>query len=116
MWARLNAVGLSSTRLLLIAAAFVSVYFGFSVVGNRFHQYQLDREKSQLEARISAEQTRYSRLDALRQWMESDQFVEASARKEGMIRPGDHAIVVAAPTATATVGPVGEWWEKYIKP
>lgn len=116
MRARLNAVGLTSTRLLLIAAGFISVYFGFSVVGNRFHQYQLDREKGQLETRIAAEQTRYARLDALRQWMESDQFIEASARKEGMIRPGDHAIVVAAPTATATPAAVSEWWEKYIRP
>jgi cell division protein FtsB len=114
--ARLEALGLTPTRLLLIAAGFVSVYFGFSVVGNYVHQYQLNRDKAQLEAQIQTEQTRYAKLDALRQWMQSDAFIEAMARHEGLIKPGDHPIVVSAPVPSPTPGADGDWWEKYFGP
>jgi hypothetical protein len=113
---RLRAVGLTPSRLLVIAAGFISVYFGFSIVGNRFHQYQLDRERVQLEARIAVERDRQARLGALSDWMQTDDFVEAMARREGMIRPGDHPIVVAAPSATPAAGAAHEWWEKYLEP
>ncbi len=101
---------------MLIAAGFVSVYFGFSIVGNYVHQYQLDHDKAQLEAQIQTEQTRYAKLDALRQWMQSDDFIAAMARHDGLIKLGDHPIVVSAPAPSPAAGAAGDWWEKYFGP
>ncbi|HZQ38392.1 MAG TPA: septum formation initiator family protein [Dehalococcoidia bacterium] len=116
MQGRFEALGLTPARLMLIAAGFVSVYFGFSIVGNYVHQYQLDRDRAQLRAQIQVEQTRYARLDALRQWMQSDAFIEAMARHDGLVKPGDHPIVVSAPAPSATPGAADDWWERYFGP
>jgi cell division protein FtsL len=114
--ARLQQLGLTPTRLILIAAGFISVYFGFIIVGNRVHQYQLDQENTQLERRIVAAQNQQGKLQALKDWMQSDTFVEAMARKQGLVRPGDHPIIVAAPAPTSTPESGGEWWERYFEP
>jgi len=113
---RCEALGFTPVRLLLIAAGLVAVYCGFSIVGNYVHQYQLDRDRAQLQAQIQTEQSRYARLDALRQWMQSDAFIEAMARHDGLIKPGDHPIIVSAPSPSPAAGVAGDWWEKYFGP
>lgn len=116
MLARLNQLGLSTTRLMLIAAGFISVYFGFTIVGNRVHQYQLDHENAQLERQIVAGQNQYGRLQALHDWMQTDSFIETAARQQGMMKPGEHAIMVAAPAPAPTADDAREWWEHYFEP
>jgi cell division protein FtsB len=113
---RLRQLGVTPARLVLIAAAFISVYFGFTIVGNRVHQYQLDRENAQLEQRISDGKVQLSQLQALQEWMQSDAYIEAMARKQGMVRPGDHPIIVAAPMATPATAGSRSWWERYFEP
>ncbi len=115
MYAKLNELGLTTSRLILIAAGFIAVYFGFTIVGNRFHQYQLDRENTQLEQRIATGQSQVSQLQALRDWMQSDAYVEQMAREQGMVRPGDHAVIVTAPAAAAQ-DDSREWWQRYFEP
>ena len=102
---------------MLIAAGFIVVYFSFTIVGNRLHQYQLDRENTQLEQRIAAAQSQYGRLQALHDWMQSDSFIETMARRQGLVRPGDHTILVSG-GAPATPAPDDgrEWWERYFEP
>jgi len=114
--AHLNQLGLSTTRLILIAAGFISIYFGFTIVGNRVHQYSLDRENQQLVRDIATGREQYSKLQALRDWMETDAFIETTARQQGMIKPGDHPVVVAASSPTPTGDDAREWWEHYFEP
>lgn len=116
VYAKLNELGLTTSRLILIAAGFIAVYFGFTIVGNRYHQYQLDRENTQLEQRIVVGQNQQAQLQALRDWMQSDGYVEQMAREQGMIRPGDHAVIVAAPTAVPVQDDSREWWQRYFEP
>jgi hypothetical protein len=113
---RLRQLGLTPTRLVLVVAGFISVYFGFTIVGNGIHQYELDRENTQLEQRIHSAQGEVARLQALQEWMQSDAFVEAMARQQGMVRSGDHPISVSAPVATPTAASGREWWERYFEP
>ena len=114
--AHLNQLGLSTTRLILIAAGFISIYFGFTIVGNRVHQYSLDRENQQLVRDIATGREQYSKLQALRDWMETDAFIETTARQQGMIKPGDHPVVVAAPSPAPTGDDARDWWEHYFEP
>jgi hypothetical protein len=116
LFERLTQLGLTTSRLILIAAGFITVYFGFTIVGNRVHQYGLDRENAQLEQRISTGQMQLSKLQALRDWMQSDSYVEQMARQQGMIRPGDHPVIVSAPPAASTQDDGREWWEHYLEP
>lgn len=115
MLARLQHFGLSPARMILIAAAFIIVYFGITIVGNAIHQYQLDRQNTQLEQSIGMAQGEEARLKALHEWMQSDNFIETTARKQGMVKPGDHPILVSAPTPSATPPAAGAWWERYFE-
>lgn len=115
--ARLQGAGLTWTRLAVVAAGFIVVYFGFASIGNGLHQYQLDRQNSQLEQQLQHEQGRNAELQSLRSWMQTDAFVQQAARQQGMVMPGDHPILVAAPSATPPAGSVADgWWQKYLAP
>jgi len=116
MFARLQQIGLTPARLVLIASGFISMYFGVTIFGNALHQYQLDRQNTQLEQRILVAQHDGARLKALRDWMQSDDFVETMARQQGLVKPGDHQILVAAPTPASTPVATGQWWERYLEP
>jgi len=113
---RLSHAGLSTTRLCLIAAGFITLYFGSTIFGNRVHQYRLDEENARLEQQIADGQGKYARLQALRDWMQGDAYLATMAREQGMVLPGDHQIVVAAPTAAAPSSVSADWWDRYFEP
>ena len=49
--------------------------------------------------------------------MQSDAFIETMARQQGLVRPGDTPVLVAAPTpSSASTGTAGQWWERYFEP
>ena len=111
-------VGLSPRRVLIIAAAFIIAYFGVSIVGNALTRYELTREQQQLREEIVTLEAHQRRLDALRAYMQTDEFIERAARDEGLVRPGDISVVVVAPTpAPSSDGASsGPWWERYFTP
>jgi cell division protein FtsL len=114
MGGRLRSVGISWTRLALVAAAVISVYFGFAIVGNRVHQYQLDQQNAQLQQQVKQEQTRNTQLQALKEWMQSDDFIVQMARDQGLALPGDKTILVAAPSTTPQPSDINGWWQRYL--
>lgn len=78
-----------------------------------------------LQAEISAEQTRYVRLQATATYVNSDHYIEAYAREEGgYLRPGERRVVpllvegtpVPSPTPVPTPDPAASahpwqaWW------
>jgi cell division protein FtsB len=109
---------LSPGRILLIAVLFLVAYFGVSIVANAITRYELMREQDRLRRDIADLLAQQRRLDALRAYMQTDEFIERAAREQGLVRPGDTAVVVAAPTpaATATPAPGAPWWERYFAP
>ena len=111
---RLRAIGITWTRLALVAAGVISVYFGFAIVGNSVHQYQLDRQNAQLQQQVKQEQTRNTQLQALKSWMQSDDFIVQMARDQGLALPGDKTILVAAPSATPQASGIDGWWQRYL--
>ena len=110
--------GLSLQRLVMAAAVLIVIYNGFTIAGNASRHYDLQVQTDQLNQQIASDKVELQRLDALRRYMQSDEFIEASARAEGLVMPGDTAILVNAPAAPAT--PVAEtpnaWWERYFSP
>lgn len=110
------AAGLSPRRILIIAALFIIAYFGFAIFGNAIQRYELDREQRQLKQEITELGEQQQRLEALRAYMLTDEFIERAAREQGLARPGDTSVVVVAPTPEAArqYKPGAPWWERYF--
>ena len=115
-WSGRLTAGLSARRILVAAAVFIIGYFGVSIVGNAITRYDLHRYEQQLRAEIAVRESQQQRLNALRAYMQSDEFIERFAREQGLVRPGDTAVVVVAPgpSAAPDVAPGAPWWERYF--
>lgn len=111
--------GFSLQRGLIVTALFIVAYSGSTVVGNVAHRHELDVQTQQLNQDIARDQANYQKLDALRRYLQSDQFIESSAREDdGLSRPGDTVIVVSSPPSSPsdTQSSSGQWWDRYYNP
>lgn len=110
--------GLTLQRVVTATALFIVIYSGFTIAGNAARSYDLKTQTQQLQQKIASDQSEYQQLDALRRYMGTDEYIEAAARQEGLVKPGDISIVTAAPTATPPAGlrDSGAWWERYFNP
>jgi cell division protein FtsB len=107
----------------LIAAAYLAFTTGSYVV----HYYQLRGEERALKREIADLNTEHRQLTAVRDYLESDEYVEDVARRTlGLVRPGETLVIVSGmdppPTPTpevpaATVMPGDEdWWKSLFVP
>jgi cell division protein FtsL len=119
MWdrERLDALlaGFSLHRIVMVTSLFIIAYSGFTVFANVTRGYQLSAQTRELQKAIAKDQAEYAQLQALKQYMSTDGFIETQAREEGLSLPGDTIVVVSAPTAPAASQdtPAGAWWERY---
>lgn len=89
---------ISAARIILLLTAIVVGYFLFLSATNFVRSFQLDEQEKQLGAEVERLQERYQRLQALRDYLNSDEYVEAVAREQlGLVRPGEVGIVVISP-------------------
>jgi cell division protein FtsB len=112
------APGLTPRRVLIVAALFIVAYFGVLVVSNAITHYQLERKETALQTEIAGLERRESRLNGVRVYMQSDLFIEAVARENGLVRPGETAIVQvpggAPGEAASSLRPDEPWWFRYL--
>jgi cell division protein FtsB len=108
--------GLSPRRILIVAAVFIIAYFGVAIAGNAVQRYELDQEQRQLEQEITELERQHQRLEALRSYMLTDEFIERTAREQGLARPGDTSVIIVAPTPAPgeQPRPGAPWWERYF--
>jgi len=97
-------------------------YLGFTTARYVVHHYQLREEESQLRAEIAELQTEQQQLEAVRDYLASDEYVEDVARRVlGLVKPGETLVIVSGidpsptPAPSATVEP-REWWQKLFIP
>ena len=109
----------SGTRLILLAAAGMVVYFLASGATNLVRSLQLTQEESNLEAEIDDLEARYERLVALEAYLESDEYIEAIAREQlGLVKPGETAFIAIStqPSPVPEEGSATDlWWEILIR-
>jgi len=110
--------GLSVQRVVVATALFIVVYSSFTIAANAARRYQLTTQTRQLQQTVASDQADQRRLEALKRYLGSDEFIESAARQEGLVRPGDVPVFVTAPTPPATpeAGASGAWWERYFAP
>ena len=106
---------------MLVLTAVIAGYFLVTGATTALQSRQLSEREDRLQAEISDAQQRYQRLEALREYLDSNEYTEAVAREElGLVRPGETSIVVIPTVASPTPGP-GEaddgdlWWEALIR-
>ncbi|HUF54731.1 MAG TPA: septum formation initiator family protein [Dehalococcoidia bacterium] len=110
---------LSASQIVLAAAAVMVVYFLASGAFNVVRSQQLNSQENRLQAEITDLQTRYERLTALEQYLNSDEYIEIVAREQlGLVKPGETAFLVV-PTQPSPVSAEGAasdlWWETLIR-
>ena len=98
-------------------------YFLVTGATTALRSRKLSEREDRFRVEIAGLQQRYDRLEALREYLDSDEYIEAVAREQlGLVNEGETSIVVipAAPASTPTSGSdapaEGElWWETLIR-
>ena len=106
---------LARAVLALSAAAVVYILVTGGLGALRTHQ--LRQHEEELQAEVSQLQERQRWLEALRAYMQSDEFVEMMARQQlVLVRPGEKGIMVVSPSPTPAPTPTDgrPWWERLL--
>lgn len=111
---------ISTTRLILAVTALIVVYFLTVGVVQTVRSHQLGQQEDRARAEIAQLQARYTRLEALEDYLTSDEYIEAVAREElGLVKPGEIGFVaistVPAPTPAPGEAPPELWWDVLIR-
>ncbi len=115
---------------MLLATAVVVVYLIFTAASNAIQSVQLGQDEDRLGDEVQGLEERYQRLSALRDYLNSDEYIEWIARRElGLVGPGETGIIVqslATPVPSEGEGEEeqgsqadqgrqqGRWWEDII--
>ena len=113
---------LTLTRVVLLLAAVVVGYFLFDAGKGTLLSHHLTQEEQQLHQQIDRLQREQAQLQALRDYLRTDEYVEGVARRLGLVRPGETLVIVsstAPPTPAPTPGgsiSTKPWWEQLYGP
>jgi cell division protein FtsB len=90
----------------LLATAVVVVYLIFTAVSSAIQSFQLGDDEDRLSDEVQGLEDRYYRLSDLRDYLNSDEYIEWVARRElGLVGPGETGIIVVSePTAVPSEG------------
>lgn len=109
--------GFTPKRVLVAAALFIVAYFALLIASNALTHHRVAQDEATLQREIVVLQRREARLQALRAYMQTDAFIEAAARENGLVRSGETAVVtLGADDAGAGLQPGDPWWYRYLHP
>jgi len=104
---------------LILAACLVAVgLLAFNTGRNVLHNYQLRQDEQALRNDLRALDVEQQQLTAIREYLESDEYVEDIARRVlGLVKPGETLVIVSGtepqpalqPAADRTPGT--DWWK-----
>jgi len=109
---------LTPAKIVFALTAIAVSYFLVIGVLNAIHSQALSDQEGDLEREVSTLQERYVRLQAVGEYLNSDEFIESIARQQlGLVREGETAIVAIPetpaqdPNQSATEPEDRLWWE-----
>ncbi|HEV8573094.1 MAG TPA: septum formation initiator family protein [Dehalococcoidia bacterium] len=106
--------------LVLLVTALAVTYFLITAALGGVRSFQLHNREDSLRAEIFDLQARHERLEALRDYLNSDEFIEAAAREQlGLVREGETGFIAISSQPAPTPAP-GEprpelWWDVLIR-
>jgi cell division protein DivIC len=110
---------------MLALAALVVGYFVFSAVGDTLLSRDLNQQEQALRDEIDTLEGQRSDLEAIRDYLRTDEYIEAVARRVlGLVRQGETLFIVSSSTPPAptpdhpeTIEPDERlWWEQLFEP
>ncbi len=103
----------SRSRLIFVAGLVIAGYFAFTAVSGVIQNHKLALERAQSAAQVAQLEEKQKYLEAVRNYVASDQYVEQEARRQlGYIRDGEIPFVVTSPAPKEGSQPTGEWWQR----
>ncbi|HLB29127.1 MAG TPA: septum formation initiator family protein, partial [Dehalococcoidia bacterium] len=114
---------LGPSRLLLALAGLAFIYLVFTGVQHTLRLGELLRQEDEVKTETVALEWDMERLQALREYFNSDEYIEGQARRIlGWARPGEKGIIVTGPPRTEaqeipreTPIPGSRWWEAFFQ-
>ena len=103
----------SRSRLIFAAAMLVAAYFVYTAAEGALRAHRIGESRDSAEQSVAELQAKKAYLEAVKQYVSSDAYVEQEARRRlGYTRDGEVPFVVISPSPTAEEEPSGEWWER----
>lgn len=106
-------------RILLLAGVIVGGYFAYSLYGDALFAHKLSYEEREIRDEIEALQHQKDELEVLRDYLQTDLYIEGVARRVlGLVRPGERLYVIESdaplePTPGAEEPEQNKsWWER----
>ena len=93
---------------IIAALAFIiGGYFAFTTANYVLHNYQAGQDERAIRADIARLDREHDELIAVRDYLESDEYIEYQARRTlGLVRPGQTLVIVSGATpAAAPIAP-----------
>jgi cell division protein FtsB len=113
----------SPVGIVVILAVLAVSYLAFTAGGSALKSFQLGGDEQQAQGEVAELQRRYERLLVLREYLQSDEYVESIARRVlGLVRPGETLVIVSSPEDAGAAGSeeTGSldrpWWEVLFGP
>lgn len=111
---------ISTHRAILIVTALVVAYFLVTAGVHAVRSHQLRQQETQLRSEIVQTEQRHQRLEALREFLNSDEYIESVAREQlGLVREGETGFIAIStiPSATPTAGGTEPelWWDILLR-
>lgn len=110
---------------MLVLTAVIVGYFLVTGATTALRASRLSEREGRLEVEIAGFQQRYERLQALREYLSSDEYTEVVAREQfGLVKEGETGIVVISVPPSPTPGPEefeeeeeaeDLWWQALIR-
>jgi cell division protein FtsB len=104
--------------VVFVLAAIVVGYFIFAAAKDTLLSHNLTGQERQLQQQIDELQAQEARLQAIRDYLNTDEYVQGVAHRLGLVRPGEKLVIVSS-TAPATPTPTPgastgheTWWEQ----
>jgi cell division protein FtsB len=114
----------SPVGMAVILAVLAVSYITFTAGGSALKSLQLGGDEQQAQREVAELQQRYERLLVLRDYLQSDEYVESIARRVlGLVKPGETLVIVSSPEEPGAAasdeqsGSVDQpWWEVLFGP
>ena len=110
----------STTKLIVLITAAVVIYFLVSAGLGGVRAYRLHQREDRLRGEARELQARYDRLQDLKDYLNSDEYIEAAAREQlGLVHQGETGFVAISSQPTPTPAPGDPhpelWWDILIR-
>lgn len=109
----MGALSGTRTRLVIMFCLVVAAYGTYTAAAGWYRNVQLESDRETAEQRVKDLQDKKQYLEAVKNYVASDAYVEQQARRQlGYGREGETVFVVTSPEIKQDPSQSGSWWER----